>query len=191
MTAVVGTGHWAATRGRVLDQVSGSRPRSGPVRSERTNMNLAGPGGAVVGHEQLRSGLTTDPARPGQETEPCRSGSSPGMLRLPKASMATLNMPSRKTTSTGRAYRTTASGGGRATRTRKDEQRLIVVAYRERATHDHSHERVDVRLRERTPFGYAVAPGRERPSSSTAQSDHLTSSAHCQRHANLALAQFP
>ena len=59
----------------------------------------------------------------------------------------------------------------------KDEQRLIVVAYRERATHDHSDERVDVRFRKRTPFGYAAAPGRERPSSSTAQPDHVTSSA--------------
>ena len=49
----------AATRGRVLVQVSGSRPRSDPVRSELTNTNLTRTGGAVAGREQLRSRLTS------------------------------------------------------------------------------------------------------------------------------------
>jgi hypothetical protein len=47
-----------ATRGRALAKVSGSRLGSGRVRSELTNINLAGTRGAVASHEQLRSGLT-------------------------------------------------------------------------------------------------------------------------------------
>jgi hypothetical protein len=47
----------------VLVQVSSSRPRSGPVRSGLTNINLAGTGDAVAGHEQLRSRLTNKTTR--------------------------------------------------------------------------------------------------------------------------------
>jgi hypothetical protein len=48
----------AATRGRALAKVSGSRLRSSRVRLELTNINLAGTRGAVASHEQLRSELT-------------------------------------------------------------------------------------------------------------------------------------
>jgi hypothetical protein len=48
----------AATKGRMLAQVSSSHSRSGPVRSELTNINLAEARGAVSGREQLRSRLT-------------------------------------------------------------------------------------------------------------------------------------
>jgi hypothetical protein len=57
MTAVAGSGSLAPTRGWSKAQVSGLRLRSGQLRSELTNINLAESGAAVACHEQLRSDL--------------------------------------------------------------------------------------------------------------------------------------
>ncbi len=57
VTAVVGSGPLAATRGRPLAEVSGVRPRGGWVRSELTNINPAESRVRSPGHEQLRSEL--------------------------------------------------------------------------------------------------------------------------------------